>query len=58
MVGIGEGGGRWRRRKPGRIGHMGRHVFRPNSCVLSNTLDSIKADASPVKSYANLDLPR
>jgi len=54
----GTGGKGWRRRKPGRIHHMGRHVFRPNSCVLSNTFNSIKADASHVKSYANFDLPR
>lgn len=45
------------RRKPGRIGHRGRHVYRPNSCVLYNTfLESIKADTSPVKPYTNLDL--
>lgn len=60
MAGIGWGVGKAARtgKKPDRIGHMGRHVFRPKLCVFQYFLESIKEEASPVESYTNFDFPR
>ena len=50
--------GRGRGRKPGRISHVRRHVFRPEPCAFQHFLESPKAGVSSIKPHTNFDLSR